>query len=210
MTSSLTLFLEAEGQRLIEGGHINRSLLTLGTVINKLADQAPHIPYRDSTLTKILQPALGGNSKTAVICTITPSALHLEETKSTLHFANRAKEIECAPIVNEVSDDRKLLLVYKRKIAQLQKQISAGSQEDHAHELDLQLKDLRDANEQLQQSYSLSAEKQSQLESEITKYKRLLRTAQEQTPSENSAGLLPLSKRDRRLTWAPGSLLVRG
>lgn len=62
--SFVTLFSEAEGQRLVEGGHINKSLLVLGTVINKLAEGSSHIPYRDSKLTRILQPAIGGNSRT--------------------------------------------------------------------------------------------------------------------------------------------------
>ena len=58
----------AEGIRMKEGTAINRSLLTLGTVINKLSEGAhltgAHIPYRDSKLTRILQPSLGGNAKT--------------------------------------------------------------------------------------------------------------------------------------------------
>eukprot|EP01128_Nolandella_sp_AFSM9_P001692 TRINITY_DN11988_c0_g1_i1.p1 TRINITY_DN11988_c0_g1~~TRINITY_DN11988_c0_g1_i1.p1 ORF type:complete len:232 (-),score=44.53 TRINITY_DN11988_c0_g1_i1:197-892(-) len=65
---------KAEGLRLVEGGHINRSLLTLGSVINKLAENASHVhvPFRDSSLTKILPPELGGKSNNAVVCTITP------------------------------------------------------------------------------------------------------------------------------------------
>ncbi|CAI7808343.1 unnamed protein product, partial [Closterium sp. NIES-54] len=69
----------AEGSRLKEGAHINKSLMTLGTVINKLSEGADrngaHIPYRDSKLTRILQPALGGNTKTAIICCATPALL---------------------------------------------------------------------------------------------------------------------------------------
>jgi centromeric protein E len=63
---------QATGQRLKEGGNINKSLLTLGNVIAKLSvGESQHIPYRDSKLTRILEPALGGNSRTAIICTIT-------------------------------------------------------------------------------------------------------------------------------------------
>ncbi|KAK3020707.1 hypothetical protein RJ639_046570 [Escallonia herrerae] len=65
----------AEGVRLKEGSHINKSLMTLGTVIKKLSEgaesQGSHVPYRDSKLTRILQPALGGNANTAIICNIT-------------------------------------------------------------------------------------------------------------------------------------------
>ena len=54
-----------------EGCHINKSLFMLGRVINDLTSNSPHVPYRDSVLTRILQPALGGNAKTAIICTVT-------------------------------------------------------------------------------------------------------------------------------------------
>lgn len=94
----------AEGERLVEGSHINKSLLTLGVVIQKLAEygDSVYIPYRDSKLTRILQPALGGNSKTAIICTITPDEKFADLTHSTLKFANRAKNITCNAHINEV------------------------------------------------------------------------------------------------------------
>lgn len=69
--------------RLREGAHINKSLLSLNMVISKLGDnQDQHINYRDSKLTRILQPSLGGNSMTAIICTITLAAI--DETIFTL------------------------------------------------------------------------------------------------------------------------------
>ncbi len=61
------------------------------------------MPYRNSKLTRILEPALGGNSRTAVICTIAPA--FRDESISTLKFANRAKQIKNKPIVNEVRED---------------------------------------------------------------------------------------------------------
>lgn len=61
-----------------------------------------HIPYRDSKLTRILQPSLGGNAKTAIICNLTPAACHVEETHSTLRFACRAKRVVNNAVVNEV------------------------------------------------------------------------------------------------------------
>jgi centromeric protein E len=53
-----------------------------------------HLPYRDSKLTRLLQPSLGGNAQIAIICTITPAVANLEETKNTLKFASRAKRIK--------------------------------------------------------------------------------------------------------------------
>ena len=64
--------------------------------------KSAHIPYRNSKLTRILQPALGGNTRTAIICTITLADMHHEETMSTLAFASRAKRISNQVTVNEV------------------------------------------------------------------------------------------------------------
>lgn len=75
----------AEGDRLKEGGHINKSLLSLGNVIRVLSESntpPSYVNYRDSKLTRILAASIGGNSMTSIICTVTPAAL--EETFSTL------------------------------------------------------------------------------------------------------------------------------
>lgn len=98
----------AEGARLKEGGSINRSLVCLGTVISALADKAahhgnksPYIPYRDSVLTYLLKDSLGGNAKTIMIATVSPSDSSYGETLSTLRYASRAKAIINKPVVNE-------------------------------------------------------------------------------------------------------------
>ena len=98
----------ATGQRLKEGAHINKSLVTLGSVISALAEAGQkagksksHIPYRDSTLTWLLKDSLGGNSKTIMIATISPAEVNHNETLSTLRYANRAKNIINKPTVNE-------------------------------------------------------------------------------------------------------------
>ena len=100
----------ATGQRLKEGAHINKSLVTLGSVISALAEasshknqssSSKHIPYRDSTLTWLLKDSLGGNSKTIMIAAISPADVNHNETLSTLRYANRAKNIINKPTVNE-------------------------------------------------------------------------------------------------------------
>ncbi len=115
----------AEGQRAKEGAHINKSLMTLGVVINKLSEgvesKGGHIPYRDSKLTRILQPALGGNSKTAIVCAMTPAASHCEETHSTLKFAQRAKRVINKATKNEVAANGATNAMLKRQ----QKEIAA-------------------------------------------------------------------------------------
>ena len=83
----------ATGDRLKEGAQINLSLTCLGRCINVLAEKASGkkkgeiVPFRDSSLTRILQNALGGNSKTIMICAISPAFLNYEETLSTLRYA---------------------------------------------------------------------------------------------------------------------------
>ncbi len=97
----------ATGQRLKEGSCINVSLTTLGNVINKLAEASNDssknvfVPYRDSILTWLLKDSLGGNSKTIMIATISPSDFNYNESLSTLRYANRAKNIKNKATVNE-------------------------------------------------------------------------------------------------------------
>jgi len=106
----------ATGDRQKEGGKINQSLLTLSRVIGSLGQNATHINFRDSKLTRILQPSLSGNARMAVICCATPSELYLEETRSTLQFASRAKLVKTRAQVNEVIDDRSLIKKLQREL----------------------------------------------------------------------------------------------
>ncbi|KDO70871.1 hypothetical protein CISIN_1g0028083mg, partial [Citrus sinensis] len=96
---------ETTGVRRKEGSYINKSLLTLGTVISKLTDgRATHIPYRDSKLTRLLQSSLSGHGRVSLICTVTPSSSSSEETHNTLKFAHRAKHIEILAAQNKLED----------------------------------------------------------------------------------------------------------
>lgn len=61
-----------------------------------------HIPYRDSKLTRILQHSLGGNARTAIICTMSPAHSHVEQSRNTLAFATRAKEVVNTTHINMV------------------------------------------------------------------------------------------------------------
>ncbi|CAM5101982.1 unnamed protein product [Eretmochelys imbricata] len=95
----------SEGDRLREGTRVNLSLTTLGNVISALAEVAMgkkvlHIPYRDSVLTKLLQSALGGNSRTIMIAAVSPADICYEETLSTLRYAERTKKIKNKAVIN--------------------------------------------------------------------------------------------------------------
>jgi hypothetical protein len=102
----------ASGQQAKEGIQINQGLLALGNVIHALASKedasrdksggnAPiHIPYRQSKLTRLLQEALGGNSQTLFLACVSPADCNASESLSTLHYANRARNIKNTPQVN--------------------------------------------------------------------------------------------------------------
>ncbi|AQK53998.1 kinesin-related protein 1 isoform X2 [Zea mays] len=112
------------GTRLKEGCHINRSLLALGTVIRKLSmGSNAHIPYRDSKLTRILQPSLGGNARTAIICTLSPATSHIEHSRNTLLFGSCAKEVVTNAQVNVVMSDKALVKHLQKEVARLESEL---------------------------------------------------------------------------------------
>ncbi|XP_004629753.3 kinesin-like protein KIF19 [Octodon degus] len=85
------------GKRMKEGAHINRSLLALGNCINALSEKggrAQYVNFRDSKLTRLLKDALGGNSHTVMIAHISPASSSFEESRTTLLYAYRAKNIK--------------------------------------------------------------------------------------------------------------------
>merc|ERR1719310_1197289 len=106
---------------------INASLLTLGRVITALVDPSrPHVPYRDSKLTRLLQDTLGGHTKTCIFATVSPSSLNAEETLSTLDYAHRAKSIQNTPQVNQKVTPRVMIRGLTTAIGRLQDQLHAA------------------------------------------------------------------------------------
>ncbi|KAL1369750.1 hypothetical protein HN51_000119 [Arachis hypogaea] len=118
----------AAGARLKEGSHINRSLLTLGTCIRKLSKggKGGHIPFRDSKLTRILQSSLGGNAKTAIICTMSPARSHAEQTRNTLLFASCARQVSTSPQVNAVLSDKALVKQLQKELTRLETELRSS------------------------------------------------------------------------------------
>ncbi|KAG2654395.1 hypothetical protein PVAP13_1NG527300 [Panicum virgatum] len=115
---------ETTGLRRKEGSYINKSLLTLGTVISKLTDgKATHIPYRDSKLTRLLQSSLSGQGRVSLICTVTPASSNSEETHNTLKFAHRAKRIEIQASQNKIIDEKSLIKKYQTEIRRLKEEL---------------------------------------------------------------------------------------
>ena len=107
--------------------HINLSLTALGKVIHALAsNKKQHIPYRDSKLTKLLMDSLGGNSKTVMIANIGPADYNIEETLTTLRYADRAKNIKNAPKVNEDPKDA-MIKKYKEELERLKEALAKAN-----------------------------------------------------------------------------------
>ncbi len=131
----------AEGQRRVEGGNINKSLLSLSKVINQLVEKqqhessdsshnahgathGPHIAFRESILTRILQTSLGGNAMTVIIAAVAGDSANYHETKSTLEFANRAKCIKNSVKKNVYETESNQLKRALKEISDLKKKIA--------------------------------------------------------------------------------------
>lgn len=86
-----------------------------------------HIPFRDSKLTRILQSSLGGNARTAIICTMSPARGHVEQSRNTLLFASCAKEVSTNAQVNVIISDKALVKHLQRELTRLESELSTGS-----------------------------------------------------------------------------------
>ena len=114
-----------EGNTMLkEAQNINKSIMTLGMVINALTKGSKHVPYRDSKLTRVLQESLGGNSLTYLIINCSPNMLNQTETLSTLRFGQRAKLIKNKVVANTQQSVKELMMKLKQaeeKIKNLEK-----------------------------------------------------------------------------------------
>ncbi|XP_048535067.1 kinesin-like protein KIN-7C isoform X1 [Triticum urartu] len=149
------------GTRLKEGCHINKSLLSLGTVIRKLSmGSNAHVPYRDSKLTRILQPSLGGNARTAIICTLSPATSHIEQSRNTLFFGSCAKDVVTNAQVNVVMSDKTLVKHLQKEVARLESElrqpVSNSSLEAQVKEKDNQIRKMEKEIKELKSQRDLA------------------------------------------------------
>jgi hypothetical protein len=152
----------AEGERMREGIEINKSLLALGNVISALGDQAKRgqfVPYRDSKLTRILQDSLGGNSRTLMIACVSPADVNYDETRNSLLYANRARNIQNRPVANTDGSGPLLVRELRVKVQQLQDQLARAlerpldaSAQRHTHEATQLILRLSEKNARLEAS----------------------------------------------------------
>ena len=206
----------AEGIRMKEGANINKSLLNLGIVINKLTEGAEgkgsHIPFRDSKLTRILQPALGGNSKTAIVCNVTLAAAHAEETHSTLRFAVRAKRVCNNATVNEVVSESALIKRQQREIEELRKKLGGegGVSQEVEEEINALRREMLEAeNERERLANELEIEREERERAEkaaSAKISSLTNLVLKSSAMDADGACDKRPKRgNRRETWAPNN-----
>ncbi|EDW69394.1 kinesin-like protein Klp61F [Drosophila virilis] len=204
-----------KGIRVRETVNINQSLLTLGRVITALVDRAPHVPYRESKLTRLLQESLGGRTKTSIIATISPGHKDIEETLSTLEYAHRAKNIQNKPEVNQKLTKKTVLKEYTEEIDKLKRDLMAARDkngiylaEDTYNEMTLKMdSQTRELNEKMLLLKALKDELQNKekIFNEVSmnlvkKTQKLTRTEQHLTETKGSLLLTKkvLTKTKRR------------
>nr|XP_055042010.1 kinesin-like protein KIF13B isoform X1 [Misgurnus anguillicaudatus]XP_055042011.1 kinesin-like protein KIF13B isoform X1 [Misgurnus anguillicaudatus] len=167
----------AAGERLKEGSNINRSLTTLGLVISALAEQgagrnkSKFVPYRDSVLTWLLKDSLGGNSRTAMIATVSPAADNYDETLSTLRYADRAKSIVNHAVINEDPNAR-IIRELREEVEKLRSQLTeaesmkAPELKERLEESEKLIQEMTVSwEEKLRKTEEIAQERQKQLES---------------------------------------------
>ncbi|KAF0043543.1 hypothetical protein F2P81_004880 [Scophthalmus maximus] len=167
----------AAGERLKEGSNINKSLTTLGLVISALAEQGTaknknkFVPYRDSVLTWLLKDCLGGNSRTAMVATVSPAADNYEETLSTLRYADRAKSIVNHAVVNEDPNAR-IIRELREEVEKLRVQLTqaeslkAPELKERLQESEKLIQEMTTTwEEKLRITEEIAQERQKQLES---------------------------------------------
>ena len=184
----------ASGKRLKEGANINKSLTTLGSVINALVEQARgkkgvFIQYRNSKLTRVLQESLGGNALCTMLATLSPALLNGKETLSTLRYAARAKTIKKTVTKNEESGQIDKL---NEEVARLKKMLAEKAapsgvvQDDEAlSKAQSQIQDqIREMEMLTKQTWAEKQEQSKKHESEMQRLRKATRDAAKRAESE--------------------------
>ncbi|TYG51423.1 hypothetical protein ES288_D10G256400v1 [Gossypium darwinii] len=137
----------SEGLLLEEAKFINLSLTSLGKCINALAENSPHIPTRDSKLTRLLRDSFGGSARTSLIITIGPSSRHHAETTSTIMFGQRAMKIVNVVKLKEEFDYESLCRKLETQVDHLTAEIDRQQKlrESEKYDLEKRLRDCHDS-----------------------------------------------------------------
>ena len=172
----------ATGDRAREGISINAGLASLGKVIAQLSSRThgTYVSYRDSKLTRMLQDSLGGNAITYMIACVTPAEFHLSETLNTVQYAQRARNIQSKPSIQQVDDSADKQAVIERlrtEIAFLRQQIRSAETGDRRHGMISERPERSNDRENelhnqlldVQESYNALSQRHAKLVSELTR-----------------------------------------
>uniref|UniRef100_A0A0D9Z273 Kinesin-like protein n=1 Tax=Oryza glumipatula TaxID=40148 RepID=A0A0D9Z273_9ORYZ len=130
----------SEGHMIEEAKFINLSLTSLGKCINALAENSPHIPIRDSKLTRILRDSFGGTARTSLIVTIGPSSRHFSETSSTIMFGQRAMKIVNTIRIKEEVDYESLYKKVEHEVDHLTSEMERQQKLKNSEKMQLEKK----------------------------------------------------------------------
>ena len=159
------------------------------------------IPFRDSKLTRLLQPALEGNSKVSIVCNISSVIESNSETLSTLNFAKRAKKITQKIVKNLVLDNKALISKYQEEISELQKKLRAmesrleGEEKSfNRMESSLQVMELIEEKEKAEAKVDNILHEKLQLEKELKMMKSFILNSEEIKPGKRLVNLDTIKK----------------
>jgi len=175
-----------------ETGFINKSLLTLSTVIEKLSHpkrEGTHINYRDSKLTRMLQNSLSGSSLVVVLATISPASVNIDETINTLRFAQTAKKVQHRATINELQDEAAQLKQLKAEIAELKQQLEAQREINLKLAAEKQVQSEVADDSQAQEKIQISARETNVLQAKIEQLESLILTSSTSVPTAPSSSV---------------------
>ncbi|KAG2543403.1 kinesin-like protein KIN-UA isoform X4 [Panicum virgatum] len=178
----------SEGHMIEEAKFINLSLTSLGKCINALAENSPHIPTRDSKLTRILRDSFGGTARTSLVVTIGPSSRHYSETSSTIMFGQRAMKVVNTIKLKEEVDYETLYKKVEREVDQLTSEMERQQKlmKNEKMQLDKKLKESEGSFHDLRMTSNIRIEnlekEKCQLESAV---KTLMRDLEEERGQNN-------------------------
>ncbi|KAG6410101.1 hypothetical protein SASPL_128150 [Salvia splendens] len=150
----------SEGHVLEEAKFINLSLTSLGKCINALAENSPHIPIRDSKLTRLLRDSFGGSARTSLIITIGPSSRHHAETASTVMFGQRAMKVVNTVKLKEEFDYESLCRKLETQVDYLSADVDRQQRlrENETNELKKFLKEFENSSAEAEKKFAVRAE----------------------------------------------------
>ncbi|CAI0547815.1 unnamed protein product [Linum tenue] len=149
-------------------------------MIISVGKRSGHIPYRDSKLTRILQHSLGGNARTAIICTLSPALTHVEQSRNTLYFATRAKEVTNNAQVNMVVSDKQLVKHLQKEVARLEAEQRRTP--DPSRDKDLKIQQLEMEVEELRRQRDLAKSEVDELRRKMEEEQQQVCTKVEESP----------------------------